>query len=158
MINLGRNSGKGMPNVHLNPALIDFIIEGLSILLGIVACVITIIYYPKLSVKLSQFWLFPLFVMLLTVLFLWLSRAPIRFYNFPVKLTEQNYVRQYWIASRLTRTIGLILNLLMLFSVLMETKAVLGQSPTVFFIMFKVSIVLIFLALGVYYYFALRNR
>lgn len=72
MINLGRNSGKGMPNVYIKPTVVDLIVEGLSILLSILTCVVTVLYYQQLSAKLNSYWLFPLLAILFPLLFIYL--------------------------------------------------------------------------------------
>lgn len=158
MINLGFNSGRKMPNVYLELSPIDRIIEGLSVLFVAAAWVLAIVFYYDLPSPPARLFISPGSMTVMTLLFLWLSRAPIRFYNFPVKLNERNYVMQYLLASRLTRTMSLIMNLLLFWGLFIEVEYFWGVPTGTFSILMTISGGLMIVSLVVYYIFAFRNR
>lgn len=158
MINLGPHSGGNMPPVYLPPTLIDRIMELLSILLAVAVWVLVILFHSNLQVAPQKLFSPPVIMTVLSVLFLWSSRAPIRFYNFPVRLTERNYVMQLFLARRLSRVVSIIINLLFLCTVLNEAESLFAVKAGLFAMLRVVCIVLIVLSLAVYYFFAFRYK
>lgn len=158
MINLGFRSGKSMPNVYLELTPVDRILEGLAIMLTVAAWVLAIVFYFNLAHPPSQLFISPIMMTVMVIVFLWASRAPIRFYNFPVKLNERNYVMQYFIASRFTRVASLIVCLMTFCGLLMELAWVLGVAEGVFLIMLHIITGILLLSFIVYYVLAFRYR
>lgn len=158
MINLGFNSGKGMPNVYVELTIVDRILEGVAVMLATAAWVLALVFYfehPTLSAKL---FISPVLITVLLGVFLWASRAPIRFYNFPVKLTEQNYVMQYFIASRFVRILTPVLCLLIFFCLFVEVEYLLPVAPGLFLLFVHgITMLLLFSFIG-YYVIAFRHR
>ena len=158
MINLGFNSGKDMPNVYVELSPIDRILEGLVILLMAAAWVLAIVFYFDSPLPSSRLFIGPCAMIVFTVVFIWASRAPIRLYNFPVKLNERNYVMQYVIASRFTRVVNLIGNLTLFCTLLIELEAQLNVSQGLFTIFMHVTVGLLLLSFVGYYILAFRSR
>lgn len=158
MINLGFRSGRNMPNVYLELTPVDRILEGLSVLLTVAAWILAILFYFGLVTPPSQLFVSPITMTVLVVVFLWASRAPIRFYNFPVKLNERNYVMQYFIATRFTRAVSLILCLMTFCGLFIELGWMFGVSDGFFLNMMHVIAGFLFLSFLVYYFLAFRHR
>jgi len=158
MINLGFNSGKDMPNVYVELTPIDRILEGLAVLLMTAAWVLAIVFYFNSPVPSGRLFIGPCAMIVFTVVFIWASRAPIRLYNFPVKVNERNYVMQYVIASRFTRVINLIGNLTLFCTLLIELESQLNVPQGLFTIFMHVTVGLLVLSFAGYYFFAFRYR
>lgn len=158
MINLGFYSGRNMPPVYLEPKSVDRILEGISILLMAAAWVMAIVFYYDLPSPSGRLFINPGVMVVLTVMFLWASRAPIRLYNFPVKLNERNYVMQYLIASRFTRVVNLFGNLIFFCGLFVEVEPLFDVRIGFFrMIMGAVGGLLLVAFIG-YYIFAFRYR
>lgn len=158
MINLGFRSGKSMPNVYLELTPVDRIVEGLAIMLTVAAWVLAIVFYFDLASPPSKLFIAPIVMTLLVVVFLWASRAPIRFYSFPVKLNERNYVMQYFIATRFTRVVGLLGCLIILCGLFVELEPIFDMAPGFFLNMMYGVTGFFILSFIVYYVFAFRYR
>jgi len=158
MINLGFNSGKGLPNVYVELTPIDRILEGLAVLLMTAAWVLAIVFYYNSPVGSTRLFIGPCSMIVFTVVFIWASRAPIRLYSFPVKVNERNYVMQYVIASRFTRVINLIGNLTLFCTLLIELESQLNVSQGLFTTCMYATFGLLLLSFVVYYFFAFRYR
>lgn len=158
MINLGFNSGNGMPNVRLELAPIDRILEGVAALLTIAAWILALVFYFRLSASGPRLFIAPCVMVALTAALIWSSRAPIRYYNFPVKLNERNYVMQYFIASRFIRILNIIANLMVFFGLFSELESSLNVPSGLFSLFMYIASGLMFLSLVGYYIFAFRNR
>ena len=106
MINLGPYSGKNCPNVRFQPTVIDRILEGTALLIVLVTWI-------------SIYWLYTQRegALLPAVLMGGLAYLPVRFINFPIRVTERNAAVQYLFAIRLTRVMNIILLLVLLGSV-----------------------------------------
>jgi len=158
MINLGFKSGRDMPNVYLELAPMDRILEGLCILLTAAAWVLAVLFYFDSPSPSGRLFISPGAMTAFTVIFFWASRAPIRLYNFPVKLNERNYVMQYLIATRLSRVVGLIGNLILFFGLFIELAPQLGVESDIFLYLMHLGGGLLLASLIVYYILAFRNR
>lgn len=158
MINFGFKSGKNMPNVYLELTPLDRILEGLIVLFAVAAWVLTLVLYYNSSLPTKHLFIVSSVITMFTLLFLWSSRAPIRFYNFPVILNERNYVMQYFIASRFTRIIGLLLNPLLFFQAMITIEPGLNIPPGFFLIIVCAFTVLLLASFIGYYIVAFRHR
>ncbi|WP_163173125.1 hypothetical protein [Bacteroides sp. 51] len=147
-----------MPNVYLELTLIDRILEGLAILFTVAAWILaTVVYFGVVSPP-SKLFVSPIAMTVAMIVFLWASRAPIRFYNFPVKLNERNYVMQYFIATRFTRVVSLIICLMSFCGLFMELEWVFGMTQGFFQLMMHIVLGVLLLSFVFYYIFAFRNR
>lgn len=112
MINLGRYSGADLPNVRIQPRLLDWVMEAISVLVWISLLCITFLYRQEISgMGGGKNFILPGISTLITLLFLWSARAPIRYFNFPVRVTERNYVTQLILAVRFCRVVSIQLNI-----------------------------------------------
>lgn len=158
MINLGFRSGKNMPNVYLEPTIIDRILEGVGILIATVTWVLAIIESFELPTQQGKIFILPSVMTFWIAMFLWTSRAPIRFYGSPVKLNERNYVMQYLIATRFTRVVSLIGCLAFFCNYFLELRNLLGVEPGIFPVLMYVFAGLLLLSFIGYYIIAFLNR
>lgn len=97
----------------------------------------------------------PVIMTMTNIMLLWSGRAPIRYYNFPVKLNERNYVMQYFIAGRFVRIANLIVNLMMFG---LFTGALLEVKHWFFVFLTPVAIGMLLISLIVYRIIAYRYR
>lgn len=152
MINLGSYSGKHCPDVRFCPTLIDRLLEGVALSLVLATwAVIGWLYVQKGESLSSAVWVAggcSLFVFLLLGGSAYL---PIRFINFPVRVTERNVAVQYLLAVRLVRVLNIVLSLVLLARVL-AMYYVWGE------LLFFVSFVLLGLALVGYYVLAFKYK
>lgn len=158
MINLGFYSGKKMPNVYLELTIVDRILEGLTVLFTAAAWVIAIVFYFSLASRPDRLFYAPIGMTVFVVIFLWASRAPIRFYNFPVKLNELNYMMQYFIATRFARVVNLIGCLLFFCGLFIDLESISGATSGVFTILLHVVLGFFLLSFVGYYILAFRRR
>lgn len=158
MINLGFRSGRNMPDVYVELTPIDRILEGLVALLVVAVWVLAVVFYFDSPLLSSQLFIRPCIMIVSAVLFLWASRAPIRFYNFPVKLNERNYVMQYIIASRFTRVVSVIVTLILCWEFFINLEPQLNISHGLFSTFEHITIGLLLLSFVGYYVFAFRYR
>lgn len=158
MINLGFYSGQNMPSVSIGLTVVDRILEGAAILIGVATWVLAVMFYFRLPVAPQLLFVAPAAITLCTAAFLWASRAPIRFYNFAVKLTENNYIMQLFLARRCVRAINVIANSMLLCTLLMEVEHTFDTVPGLFELLVYVFCGLLLIALIVYYIFAFRYK
>ncbi|MDL2212453.1 hypothetical protein LJC21_00030 [Bacteroides sp. OttesenSCG-928-E20] len=158
MINLGRYKATGLPNVHLPLTALDWVLTGLAVALMLTIWVLIALFYPVLSVRGYDFFASGGASVLITVLFIWSARAPVRFINFPVRVHEQNIERQYFLMSRFMRVITVVMNLLFLFVLLGNLEAHWGiKEGTFAFVSFAILAILV-ASFVVYYVMAMRWR
>ena len=115
MINLGPYSGKNCPNVRFHPTVIDRILEGTALLVVLVTWVgIYWLYTQREGALLSAVWVMGGCSIFCFLLMGGLAYLPVRFINFPIRVTERNAAVQYLFAIRLTRVMNIILLLVLL--------------------------------------------
>lgn len=158
MINLGFHSGKNTPPVFLPPALPDRIMEIVSALIVISTWILAIVIYMRYSVPSMPLFAAPIAMTCATAAFLFAGRAPIRYYNFPVKLTERNSMIQLFLARRFLRVVGIIVNLLLLCVVMSEAEYLFDVQTELFTIVTFAFSGLIMCAFVIYYIFAFRYK
>lgn len=112
MINLGfRSSGKGLPNVHIPLSVTDYVLLGVSVTILLGIGVLMLIHRDALTGDCYG----SAGIALVMTIMLWVStRLPVRFFNYPVRVNEQNIVRQHFLACRFVRIVSIICNLLFL--------------------------------------------
>ena len=152
MINLGSYSGKHCPDVRFCPTLIDRLLEGVALLLVLATWAVI----GWLSVRSGEPLSSAVWVAGGCSLFSFLllggsAYLPIRFINFPVRVTEGNVAVQYLLAVRLVRVLNIVLSLVMLALVLVQYDA-WGK------LLFFVSFVLMGLAIMGYYVLAFKYK
>lgn len=158
MINLGFHSGRNMPSVYIKPALVDYILDGLSISFTISVWILTLVSFWKLPDQSHEFPLNQILLLICTAICLWAARAPIRYYNFPVKLTEKNCVMQLFLARRCVRAINVAINIMFLFLLFDDLEGLFNIQTELFAIISYVLSFLILIILAVYYIFAFRFK
>lgn len=156
MINLGRYSGKGLPNVYIPFALIDWILTGVAVAIMLAIWIMIAIYYKELSTGRYDFLVSGGACLLITILFIWSARAPVRFVNFPVRVNEENIQRQYFLMSRFMRIANVVLNLLFLFLFLSELEAYWGIKRGLFETASFIVLVLLVVSFIIYYVMAYK--
>lgn len=152
MINLGPYSGKNCPDVHFHPTVIDRILECAALIVVLATWVGIYWLYEIEDVSLSaDVWMTGGFSVF-SYLFMGIAGyLPIRFINFPVRVTERNVAVQYLLATRFIRVMTVILALMFLGAVFKEHCALGG-------ILFFVPLVLLGLAFAVYYILAFKYK
>lgn len=152
MINLGSYSGKHCPDVRFCPTLIDRLLEGVALSLVLATwAVIGWLYVQKGEPLSSAVWVAGGCSLFGFLLLGGSAYLPIRFINFPVRVTERNVAVQYLLAVRLVRVLNIVLSLVLLARVL-AVYYVWGE------LLFFVSFVLLGLALVGYYVLAFKYK
>lgn len=120
MINLGGHPGKGWPDYYIPRQVVDYVLEGISIVLLVIAWGTYIVHLLLEKPLESTTWM-PMGVLtFVIVLFLLLpNRVSTKRYNFPVQIREGNIVNQLFIAHRFMRTLVVILSI-SLFTVILD--------------------------------------
>lgn len=158
MINLGSYSGKGMPNVCIRIAPLDWIMEGISVFIVIGSWILTAIFYSQTANPKTLLYSAGI-ITAITILFICMNRCPIRYYNFPVKLTEKNYIYQYRLAIRLCRIINIQINLLILIHFLAQMTTTINIKPEIIQILPGIIIPgILLITLSIYYTIAYRHK
>lgn len=114
MINLGPYSGKSCPNVHLQPTIIDRILEGVALIVLLALCLgIYMLYIEKGGYLSHNVWIMGGTSIFCTILMGVCAYVPVRSINFPVRVNEHNIGIQYVLAVRLIRIMNVVLNLIL---------------------------------------------
>ena len=158
MLNLGRHSGAGMPNVIFRPVLIDWILIGLVVLPLAATWACTGLFYKELSAAGKEFLIWGAMSTLTAILLLVSLRIPVKWINFPVKVTEQNIWVQYVLAIRFVCVLCVGLNLTFLFRLFHELEPTWGVQGGLFNIISLVVVGLILIALIAYRIWAMMRR
>lgn len=121
MINLGPYSGKNCPAVHYKPTILDRILE-IAVVIILLATWGSIywLYTLKGGWMSPNAWVMGGVAIFTTIIVGLCAYAPVRSINFPVQVSERNIAVQYLLATRLTRGMNVILNLIFLVGVFME--------------------------------------
>ena len=91
MINLGPYSGKNCPNVRFQPTVIDRILEGTALLIVLVTWIsIYWLYTQREGALLPAVWVMGGCSIFCFLLMGGLAYLPVRFINFPIRVTERN--------------------------------------------------------------------
>lgn len=152
MINLGSYSGKNCPDVRFCPALMDRLLEGIALLLVLATwAVIGWLSIQKEESLLSAVWVEGGCSLFSFLLLGGSAYLPVRFINFPVRVTERNVAVQYLLAVRFVRVLNIVISLVMLALVLVQYDA-WGR------LLFFVSFVLMGLAIIGYYVLAFKYK
>lgn len=152
MINLGSYSGKNCPDVRFRPALMDRLLEGIALLLVLATwVVIGWLSIQKEESLLSAVWVAGGCSLFSFLLLGGSAYLPVRFINFPVRVTERNVAVQYLLAVRFVRVLNIVISLVMLALVLVLYDA-WGR------LLFFVSFVLMGLAIIGYYVLAFKYK
>ncbi len=129
--------------IKIRLSLIDWIFEFVGFLFVIMLLILPIIYMSNLPDKIPiQFnglgepknygsknfiWLFPIVGGFLYIILTTLSQFP-QLYNFPVKITPENILVQYKLATRLVRILKTILILMFLFTCYQTIRISTGET------------------------------
>ena len=104
MINLGFNSGKDAPNVRYYPTLIDRILELIVVCINITMWVAFFLLHNKINLSTET----AVLGTILSILMGSIAYFPIRYFNFPINITQQNVAIQYTLAVRYVRILNII--------------------------------------------------
>lgn len=152
MINLGPYPGRNCPNVRFQPTVLDRILEGMALLVVLVTWGgIYWLYTQKGGSLPSDVWMMGGFSVFCFLLMGIAGYLPVRFINFPVRVTERNVAVQYLLAIRFTRVMNVILTLMFLAAAFKE-YCVLGR------ILFFAPLVLLGLSFAGYYILAFKYK
>ena len=160
MIHFGYHSAPDKTIPRPKKGVLDYVMEYTAILLLVVTAVLTLFYYSQLSGKsLTECWLNVGLIVLFVGSYLFVGRAPIQLYHFPVRITEHNVYVQYFLASRAVKVI-LMMALFMEFFLQLKLFAVTiwNIASDVFYILITGALAGLIIALIVYYILALRYR
>jgi hypothetical protein len=113
MINLGRFRAN-LPNIYIRPTLPDWILSGISVGIALAVWILLGLHYTALSAKGNDTLIFAIIATVATILQLLVPYIPVRWVNFPFRITEQNVWRQYFLAQRLVRAITVEINIIFL--------------------------------------------
>lgn len=152
MINLGPYSGKNCPDVRFRPTVADRMLEGTALLLVLATWAVIGWQYIQEEPLQSVVWVMGGCSLFSFLLVGGSAYLPVRFINFPVRVTERNVAVQYMFALRFVRMLNIFLALALLASVLGLYYAAWGT------LLFFVSFVLLGLAIAGYYVFAFRYK
>ncbi|NDV59020.1 hypothetical protein [Bacteroides sp. 519] len=114
MINLGRFSGKGMPNIRIRPVMLDWIFIGVSLAIVILVWILFLINYQQLTAQGNDGFTLAIMNTVITIILVSVPYIPLKWTNFPFRLTEANVWKQYFLLLRVVRISMLELNFLFL--------------------------------------------
>ena len=115
MINLGFNSGKDAPNVRYYPTLIDRTLELTVVCINITMWVAFFLLHNKIELSTETAVLGTIVSILIGIT----AYFPIRYFNFPIKITQQNVAIQYTLAVRYVRSLNIIYTTMLASSIFM---------------------------------------
>ena len=134
------------PKVKVIASSLDFVVEGMAILLIIVSFALPFIYYNKLQGEIpthynllgqpdkwSQYrviWLIPIIGLIIFVLFSILNKYPF-FYRYPVKITDSNAQYLYTLGARSVRVLKLLVAGVILCFTFQNIKIGLGLADSI---------------------------
>lgn len=119
-INLGPFSGKNAPEIHYHPSIADRILEGTAVLCLFSGIGIVCWNYFHAD-NLSDYEVYGIFISVLVFALLFGGAyAPIRCFNFPVRIGKHNVVKQYILVTKLIRIFNLFFTMFMVASILSE--------------------------------------
>lgn len=151
-VNLGPFSAHDCPDVHFRPAVVDWVVEGVALLLVVLGWVGVLWQYTAQGGQAdSSLWVSAISSLFVFALMVTGARLPVRFIRFPVRVDARNVGQQYVCVVRLLRAFNVCVSLL--FAVAPWTDHHLWAR-----IAFLAALVLMGLSLAVYYVAALRLK
>lgn len=151
-VNLGPFSAHDCPDVHFRPAVVDWVMEGVALLLVVLGWVGVLWQYTTQGGQADgNMWVSALLSTLVFALMVTGARLPVRFIRFPVRVNVRNVGQQYVCVVRLLRAFNVCISLL--FAVGPWTDHHLWAR-----IACLAALVLMALSLAVYYVVALRLK
>lgn len=151
-VNLGPFSAHDCPDVHFRPAVVDWVVEGVALLLVVLGWVGVLWQYTTQGGQADgNLWVSAISSLFVFALMVTGARLPVRFIRFPVRIDARNVGQQYVCVVRLLRAFNVCISLL--FAVGPWTDHHLWAH-----IAFLAALVLMGLSLAVYYVAALRLK
>lgn len=151
-VNLGPFSAHDCPDVHFRPAVVDWVVEGVALLLVVLGWVGVLWQYTAQGGQADgNLWVSAISSLFVFALMVTGARLPVRFIRFPVRVDARNVGQQYVCVVRLLRAFNVCISLL--FAVGPWTDHHLWAR-----IAFLAALVLMGLSLAVYYVAALRLK
>lgn len=151
-VNLGPFSAHDCPDVHFRPAVVDWVVEGVALLLVVLGWVGVLWQYTAQGGQADgNMWVSAISSLFVFALMVTGARLPVRFIRFPVRVDARNVGQQYVCVVRLLRAFNVCISLL--FAVAPWTDHYLWAR-----IAFLAALVLMGLSLAVYYVAALRLK
>lgn len=151
-VNLGPFSAHDCPDVHFRPAVVDWVVEGVALLLVVLGWVGVLWQYTAQGGQADgSLWVSAISSLFVFALMVTGARLPVRFIRFPVRVDARNVGQQYVCVVRLLRAFNVCISLL--FAVGPWTDHHLWAR-----IAFLTALVLMGLSLAVYYVAALRLK
>lgn len=151
-VNLGPFSAHDCPDVHFRPAVVDWVVEGVALLLVVLGWVgVLWLYSTQGGQADGSLWVSAISSLFVFALMVTGARLPVRFIRFPVRVNARNVGQQYVCVVRLLRAFNVCISLL--FAVGPWTDHHLWAR-----IACLAALVLMALSLTVYYVVALRLK
>ena len=151
-VNLGPFSAHDCPDVHFRPAVVDWVVEGVALLLVVLGWVgVLWLYSTQGGQADGSLWVSAISSLFVFALMVTGARLPVRFIRFPVRVNARNVGQQYVCVVRLLRAFNVCICLL--FAVGPWTDHHLWAR-----IACLAALVLMALSLAVYYIVALRLK
>lgn len=151
-VNLGPFSAHDCPDVHFRPAVVDWVVEGVALLLVVLGWVgVLWLYSTQGGQADGSLWVSAISSLFVFALMVTGARLPVRFIRFPVRVNARNVGQQYVCVVRLLRAFNVCISLL--FAVGPWTDHHLWAR-----IACLAALVLMALSLVVYYVVALRLK
>lgn len=160
MIRFGYHSAPDKTISLPKMGVLDYVMEYTVIFVLVVTGTLTLFYYSQLSGKsLTECWTNAGLIVLLVGSYLFVVRASIQFYHFPVRITEHNVYVQFLLASRASR-LAIMMVVFMMFFLQLELFAVniWNISKGIFSILMTCALAGLIVTLIVYYILAIRYR
>ncbi|NDW11673.1 hypothetical protein D0T50_02065 [Bacteroides sp. 214] len=133
--------------------LLDWVLMGIAFLLLIVFWGVALLHLQEFNT--SDNISMGIGVTVVTILLLGSSFISARWFNFPVRITEQNIRIQYLLATRLMRIVAIFINMTFLSLLLKNLEILKGAAATV---VTDVVMVLLFVPLLIYFVLAFMRR
>lgn len=159
MLNLGPYSTKEYPNLRIKPTVVDRLLEAMTIVIVVAAWVCLLyVYFNSANRAMYCHLLTSMALGLPTFLLFGIAYLPIRFVNFPIRITANNVATQYFLAIRLLRVINVLITLLFLFFVMNKVSKDLDIAKDIIYLLSAIVTTFIPISLIVYYIFAFRLK
>lgn len=159
MINLGRYRTKGFPELRLPFTMTDRIFTILSVIIMLVIWILTTFFYIRNPETQDLGVIVWGGTSSIITLLLYISlRMSSRMFNFPVRVTEYNLARQFFLARRLVGIAMLELNFTMLFRMLDIFSPIWVGEYRLYDILSFVMVGLLFVTFIIYFITAFRWR
>jgi uncharacterized membrane protein len=166
-------TNKSQPKIRISLTYIDWLVELISFALLVVLISLPLIYINSMPERIpvhfdingvadgfggkSTLWILPLTGAFTYLLLTIVSRFP-EIYNFPVKITEENALVQYRLATRFIRLLKTVILILFLFLCHKTIGLALGKTSGLGKAFLPVFLILTFGPVIFYLVYALNNR